>query len=176
MIIEEAAIVKNVLKVGGSINLFALIISIIISESVGLLSGYLGMMTTDMSFYSKLQKPLFSPPGWVFPIVWGILYFLMGLAAYRVWMRGQQGAYVQKALILYIIQLTLNFLWTIIFFRFQLFGLAFLELLLLLIFILLTTFEFFKVDKISGILMLPYILWVTFAGILNFSIWLLNEA
>lgn len=171
---KEAFAVKNIFKVNGTVNLLALIISVFISESIGLLSGYLGM--SNSNFYGNLQKPFFSPPGWIFPIVWGILYFLMGVAAYRIWVCGKQGANVQKGLTLYAIQLFLNFLWTIIFFRFQLFGVAFLELLLLLVFILLTTFEFLKIDKISALLMLPYILWVSFAGVLNFSIWLLNEA
>jgi tryptophan-rich sensory protein len=164
----------NVFKVNGKFNFKALILSIIIVEGTGFLSGFLGM--SDSSFYSSLKKPIFSPPGFIFPIVWVILYFLMALAVYRIWMRGQEGIFINKALFLFFIQLALNFLWTIIFFRFQLFGLAFLELILLLIFILLTTFEFFKIDKVAGILMIPYILWVSFAGILNFAIWSLNEA
>jgi tryptophan-rich sensory protein len=164
----------NVFKVNGKFNFKALILSIIIVEGTGFLSGFLGM--SDSNFYSSLKKPIFSPPGFIFPIVWVILYFLMALAVYRIWMRGQEGIFINKALFLFFIQLALNFLWTIIFFRFQLFGLAFLELILLLIFILLTTFEFFKIDKVAGILMIPYILWVSFAGILNFAIWSLNEA
>jgi translocator protein len=164
----------NVFKVNGNKNLFALILSILLAEGTGALSSFLGM--SNVNFYKSLQRPVFSPPGLVFPIVWGILYLLMGIAAYRIWMHGQTGRYVNKALTLYVIQLFFNFLWTIIFFRFQLFGLAFIELVVLLILILLTTFEFFTIDKISGLLMIPYILWVSFAGVLNFSIWLLNEA
>ncbi|MBL4935711.1 tryptophan-rich sensory protein [Clostridium sp. YIM B02515] len=125
--------------------------------------------------YESFIKPSFAPPEWVFGIVWTILYLLMAIAAYRIWLKGKKEANVRKALTLYGIQLLLNFLWTIIFFRFRLIGLAFFELMLLLIFTLLTTFEFFRIDKIAGILMIPYILWVSFAGVLNFTFWMLNN-
>jgi tryptophan-rich sensory protein len=164
----------NIFKVNGNFDIKALLLSILITEGTGFLSSFLSM--SDPSFYSTLKKPYFSPPGFIFPIVWGILYFLMALAIYRIWMKGKEGIFINKALFLYFIQLVLNFLWSIIFFRFNLYGLAFLELILLLIFILLTTFEFFKIDKVAGFLMIPYIIWVSFAGVLNFAIWYLNEA
>ncbi|OBR96500.1 TspO/MBR family protein [Clostridium ragsdalei P11] len=163
----------NVFKVNGERHIGKLIISIIIAEGVGATSAFLGMSNQEM--YSQLVKPVFSPPGWIFPIVWIILFFLMGTAAYRVWIRGKQGEDVKRALVLYAIQLALNFMWTIIFFRFQLYGLAFLELMILLVFILMTTFEFSKIDKTAAYLMIPYILWVSFAGILNYAIWMLNK-
>lgn len=162
----------NIFKVKGKINILALAIFVVITEGVGFLSGYLGMSNNNT--YEKLIKPPFSPPSWVFPIVWPILYLLMALAAYRIWLRrDEEGS--KKALVLYGIQLFLNFMWTIIFFRFRLIGLAFFELMLLLIFILLTTFEFFKLDKAAGILMILYILWVSFAGVLNYTLWMLNN-
>jgi translocator protein len=164
----------NILKVNGNKNLLALIISILIAEGTGALSAFFNM--ASIGFFRNLKVSPLTPPDFVFPIVWGILYLLMGIAAYRIWMHGQSGKNINKALILYLIQLLLNFLWPFIFFKLQLFGLAFIELVLLLIFILLTTFEFFTIDKISGLLMIPYVLWVSFAGVLNFSIWLLNEA
>ena len=170
----KGGLLMNIFKVNGKVNYVALLISILITEGIGFLSGFLGM--TDPNFYATLKKPFFSPPGWVFPIVWTILYFLMAVAVYRVLLKGQMGEFINKAIFLFVIQLGLNFLWSIIFFRFQLFGLAFLELLLLLVFILLTTFEFFKIDKTAGILMIPYIIWVSFAGVLNYVLWLLNEA
>lgn len=163
----------NLFKVNGKVNILALIASIFIAEGVGFLSGYLGM--SNAQTYNSLVKPSFSPPSWVFGIVWPILYLLMGIAAYRVWMKGRGEIKSTKALILYGIQLTLNFMWTIIFFRWRLIGLAFFELMLLLIFILLTTFEFFRLDKVAGFLMIPYILWVSFAGVLNFTFWMLNN-
>lgn len=163
----------SLFKVEGRRNIPALLISIIIAEGIGALSGYLGM--SNPTTYESFIKPNFTPPAWVFPIVWPILYFLMAVAAYRVWLRGRGSISSTKALTLYFIQLTLNFLWTIIFFRFRLIGLAFIELMLLLIFILLTTFEFFRIDKVAGFLMIPYILWVSFAGVLNFTFWMLNN-
>ncbi|GAA0717341.1 TspO/MBR family protein [Clostridium malenominatum] len=164
---------KNIFKVKGKKNIPLLIIIIAIIEGLGFLSGYLGMPNKEL--YETLIKPPFSPPGWVFPVVWTILYFLMGLALYRVLIKGKEGKDVRKAVKLFVIQLALNLLWTPIFFRFNLYGLAFIVLLLMLIFILLTTFEFFKIDKTAGLLMIPYILWVSLAGILNFYIWVFNE-
>jgi len=154
-------------------NIAALIASIIIAEGAGALSAYLGMSNREN--YESFIKPSFAPPDWVFGIVWIVLYLLMAIAAYRIWLKGKKGINIRKALTLYGIQLLLNFLWTIIFFRFRLIGLAFFELMLLLIFILLTTFEFFRIDKTAGILMIPYILWVSFAGVLNFTFWMLNN-
>lgn len=90
-------------------------------------------------------------------------------------MRGKQGENIKKAVELYAVQLMLNFLWTIIFFKFRLYGIAFFELLILLLAILMTTFEFDKIDKISAYLMIPYILWVSFAAVLNYTIWMLNS-
>ncbi|MCB2294629.1 tryptophan-rich sensory protein [Clostridium algoriphilum] len=162
----------NIFKVNGKKSFTSLIISIILAEGVGYLSALLSMSASNT--YKNFNKPFFSPPGWVFPIVWTILFFIMALASYRVWMAGKSGKDVKKALLLYSIQLFANFLWSIIFFRFRLYAIAFLELLLLLIFILRTTFEFYKVDKIASYLMIPYIAWVSFAGVLNYTIWMLN--
>jgi len=162
----------NIFKVNDKKNLLALLLSILIAEGTGALSGFLSMNTNKV--YQSLNKPSFSPPAYVFPIVWTILFFLMAVAAYRIWMIGESGINVKKALILYVVQLILNFFWSIIFFRFNLLGLAFVELIFLLVFILLTTFEFYKHDKIATYLMIPYIIWVTFAGILNYTIWMIN--
>ncbi|GCD09362.1 TspO/MBR family protein [Clostridium tagluense] len=162
----------SIFKVKGEKNIVALIISVLLTEGVGFLSGFLSM--TASKDYENFNKPSFSPPGWVFPVVWTILFFLMAVAAYRIWMKGKSGEDVTKALVLYVVQLFLNFLWSIIFFRFRLYAIAFLELLLLLVFILLTTFEFYRIDKPSAYLMIPYIVWVSFAGVLNYAIWMLN--
>lgn len=165
--------VLNLFKVGEKRQIGALIIIIILTEAAGFLVGFLTMQ--NYGLYENLMKPSFSPPGWVFPIVWSILYLLMAIAFYRIWLSGKSGKNVSKAMTYYFIQLALNLIWPIIFFKFNLYGLAFIDLLLLLIFILLTTFEFFKIDKIAGILMIPYIIWVSFAGILNYAIWAMNE-
>ena len=162
----------NIFKVEGKKNIIALIISILLAEGIGFLSGFLSMNSSVA--YENFNKPSFSPPGWVFPVVWTILFFLMAVAAYRIWMKGKSGEDVTKALFLYIVQLFFNFLWSIIFFRLRLYAIAFLELLLLLVFILLTTFEFYRIDKPAAYLMIPYIAWVSFAGVLNYTIWMLN--
>ncbi|MBE6064513.1 TspO/MBR family protein [Clostridium cochlearium] len=154
-------------------NIGLLLLIIIFIQGVGFLSGRLGM--SNQNTYNDFVKPSFSPPGWIFPIVWGILYFLMALAFYRIIIKGKQGENINKSVIYFIIQLTLNFLWAIIFFRFKLYGFAFLELLILLVFILLSIFEFYKLDKIAAYLMIPYAIWVSFAGILNCAIWILNR-
>jgi len=162
----------SLFKVKGEKRIIALIISILLAEGIGFLSGFLSM--TASSDYKNFNKPTFSPPGWIFPVVWTILFFLMAVAAYRIWMKGKSGEDITKALVLYGIQLFLNFLWSIIFFRFRLYAIAFLELLVLVVYILLTTFEFHRIDKTSAYLMIPYIAWVSFAGVLNYAIWMLN--
>lgn len=162
----------NIFKVDDKKNVIALIISVLLAEGIGFLSGFLSMPSS--STYETFNKPSFSPPGWVFPIVWTVLFFLMAVSAYRIWMKGKSGDDVKKALVLYGIQLFFNFLWSIVFFRFRLYAIAFLELLLLLVFILLTCFEFYKIDKLAAYLMVPYVAWVSFAGVLNFTIFMLN--
>ena len=163
----------NIFKVNGKKNILLLIVIIVLTEGAASLSAFLGMSNREN--YANLIKPPFSPPGWVFGVVWPILYLLMSIALYRILLLRKEGKDVTRGLVYYFIQFGLNLLWTIIFFRFNLYGLAFIELLILLVFILLTTFEFARYDKISAYLMIPYILWVSFAGILNFSIWILNE-
>ena len=121
--------------------------------------------------FENLQKPALSPPGWLFPVVWTILYILMGIASYFVLVSKKPN---QIALTVYIIQLIFNFFWSIIFFNFELYLFAFVWLVILWLLILTTTILFYQIEKISGYLMILYLLWVTFAGYLNLSIYLLN--
>lgn len=155
------------------VDIGALIISLIISVGGGFIAGIFNKNSILM--YSNLQKPVFSPPAIVFPIVWTILYILMGIAAYRVYMVIKETNTSKIPLVFYGIQLILNFLWPFLFFNFRLYGLAFVELVVLFIFIILTTIAFFKIDKVAGMLMIPYAAWVAFAGVLNFFVWMLNE-
>lgn len=155
----------GLIKVDGNRDIKKLIISILLSEGVGALAGFL---TKDsMKLFESLNKPGFAPPAIVFPIVWPILYLLMGIAAYRIWMKGGD-------LTLYFIQLAVNFIWPIVFFKFGLIGAGFLVILVLLILITLTTLQFYKIDKTAAYLMLPYLLWVAFATVLNYFIVKLN--
>lgn len=143
-----------------------LLISVAISLSVGIMSALLSM--GGMRAYADMYKPPLSPPGWVFPIVWTILYVLMGIAAFLVYQ--SVGEDKKLALTLYVIQLFLNFGWSIIFFDLKAYFFAFAWLLVLWLFIYLAMKQFRQLNKTAGILMLPYLAWVAFAGYLNLAI------
>ena len=136
--------------------------------------GLAALLSGGMDTYRTLKQSPLSPPGWVFPIVWSILYFLMGYASYRVWISESPREDRRKALLFYGIQLFLNFLWPIVFFGFQAYWLAFIVLLLLWAFIYLTMHLFGNLDEIAENCLIPYLLWVTFAGYLNLGVALLN--
>ena len=159
-------------KVNGKRDLTMLAIFVLVCEGVGVLSSFF-TMSADIQ-YKSLILPPFAPPAWVYAPVWTILYFLMGVAAYRVWLYGIFKVNVREALAYFTIQLALNFLWSVLFFGLQYRGLAFVEILLLLILILITAYKFYKIDRTAGYLLVPYILWVSFAAVLNYSIWVLN--
>ena len=146
---------------------------ILITEAVGALSGWLTKKGTQIFNESIIQPPL-SPPSIVFPIVWGILYALMGISAARIYMSPQSQAR-SKGLNLYIIQLAVNFLWSIIFFNMQAFGFAFIWLLLLWALLLWMILMFRNVDSLAAKLQIPYLLWLTFAAYLNLGVWYLNR-
>ncbi|MGL4875253.1 MAG: TspO/MBR family protein [Clostridium sp.] len=163
----------NIFKVKGKFEIKPFIVAIIIPILGGFLSSYIsGGGSKDI--YASLIKPPLSPPGWIFGVVWPILYLLMGIASYRVYLK-ERGMSEKNSIFVYGIQLILNFLWSIIFFGLRLYGVAFLELVVLLIFIIITFIKFYKSDKIAGLMILPYLLWTIFAGYLNFGIWFLNE-
>jgi tryptophan-rich sensory protein len=162
----------GILKVHGRKEIGALIISILISEGTGYLSA--AFSGTSNFKYESLSLPEFAPPAWIFAPVWVFLYFLMALAAYRIWLHGSSRPKVRSALSAYIIQLVLNFLWSIIFFRLNLYAIAFFEIILLIILIILTTIKFLKIDKLSGLLLIPYLLWTVFAAVLNYFVWMMN--
>lgn len=163
----------NIFKVNGEFKIIPLIINILIPLVGGTIVGYLN--SGSMGTYEMLNKPFFSPPGFIFPIVWSILYVLMGIAAYRIYMRNKQGADDNGAYFFYLVQLLINFLWSFVFFTFRLYGIAFIVLIILFILIIITFIKFIRLDKIAGLLLIPYILWVAFAGVLNFFIYVLNE-
>jgi tryptophan-rich sensory protein len=132
------------------------------------------LITMDaMKSFDSLNKPPLSPPAFLFPIVWSILYVLMGIAAYLV-LNSNKPARTRTALTVYGVQLFFNFLWSILFFNLKAYLFAFIWLVLLLILIIITAYLFFGINKAAGYLMIPYILWVTFAGYLNLAIYLLN--
>lgn len=147
-----------------------LLVYLAIPLGVGALAG---ILTKDsMMQFSLLNRPPLSPPGWLFPVVWTVLFLLMGYASYLV----SRSDSVQKrpALILYAIQLIVNFFWSIFFFNFEWYLFSFFWLVLLWVLILLTIRTFRRISPTAAILLIPYLLWVTFAGYLNLAIWLLN--
>ena len=150
-------------------NKSALIISILIPLTVGTMSA---LFSGNMSSYSILNKPAFSPPGFIFPVVWTILYILMGASSYIVYFSNSSNK--SKALLLYCIQLFFNFCWSIIFFGLDLFLFAFIWLIALIFIIIIMIRQFFIVNPLSAYLQIPYLIWCIFAAYLNFSIFLLN--
>jgi len=150
-----------------------LIVLIIISQLAGILSSSISSVSFKAA-YTELEKPSFSPPSWVFGPVWAILYTLMGISAYLVFRAGVKKPEVKTALIFFSIQLFLNFLWSIIFFGLNNPMLAFIEIVVLWGFIVAMIISFKKVNRIAAYLQIPYFLWVTFAAILNLTIWLIN--
>lgn len=154
------------------INLKALIICVAIPLIVGGISGFISR--DSMNTFQQLNKPPLAPPGWLFPIVWTILFVLMGIASYLVLSSGQNKKAIAQALTIYAIQLAVNFFWSIFFFNFQWYLFSFLWLVILWILILETIILFYRISKPAAYLMVPYLLWVTFAGYLNFAIYLLN--
>ncbi len=130
-----------------------------------------GIASTE--WYDQLNKPDWNPPGWVFGPVWTLLYTLMAIAAWRIWLKlGFKDG--KKELGFFFLQLILNGLWSQLFFGLQNPGLAFAEIIVLLLVIVYTTMLFFRVDKVAGWLMVPYIVWVAFATVLNGTIWMMN--
>lgn len=147
----------------------------LISWAIPLAVGGLAtLLSGGTRLYQSINQPPLSPPGWVFPLVWTALYIAMGEAAYRVLTSGADKDQIKKALIAYGVQLFLNFLWPLFFFGGQMYLTAFIILILLWIAIFITTRRFSRIDENAGDLMLPYLLWVTFAGYLNLGVFLLN--
>ncbi|WP_027644095.1 TspO/MBR family protein [Enterocloster clostridioformis] len=150
-------------------NKSALIISILIPLAVGSMSA---LLSGNMSSYSILDKPAFSPPGFIFPIVWTILYILLGISSYIVYSSNSPNK--PKALLIYGIQLFFNFCWSIIFFGLDLYLFAFIWLIALIFIIIIMIRQFYIVSPLAAYLQIPYLIWCIFAAYLNFSIFILN--
>jgi tryptophan-rich sensory protein len=146
---------------------------IAVSEAAGALSGWLSRDGTAVFSQTASQPPL-SPPAIVFPIVWVILYGLMGISAARIWL-APSSSDRSNGLNLFIAQLVVNFFWSLIFFNAQAYGFAFLWLLLLWALVLAIILTFRKVDPLAAYLQIPYLLWLTFAAYLNLGVWYLNR-
>jgi tryptophan-rich sensory protein len=132
-------------------------------------------MDSVSTWYADLSKPSFNPPDWAFGVVWPILYVMMGVSAFLVWRKGLSSEQAKVALGLFILQLVLNGIWTPIFFGLHMMGLALAEIILLWVAILMTIIAFWRISKPATYLLIPYILWVSFAIALNASLWHLNR-
>ncbi len=150
-----------------------LIISILICQGAGVL-GSLFTSPAITTWYASIQKPSFNPPNWIFAPVWTLLFLLMGISLYLIWDKGLENKKAKTAIFLFAIQLVLNILWSIIFFGLKSPLYAFIEIIMLWFAILFTIISFYKISKTAAFLLLPYILWVSFASVLNFSILTLN--
>lgn len=155
------------------INKLLLIKSIALPLLVGAVAGFL--TRNAMKDFEALNQPPLSPPGWIFPIVWTILYVLMGISAYLIKVADAPEEEIDDALTLYRYQLIVNFLWPVFFFNFGWYLLAFVWLILLWILVIMMIKMFSKISKPAAYLNIPYLLWLTFAAYLNFGVWWLNR-
>jgi tryptophan-rich sensory protein len=145
-----------------------LLLSILLTEGSGIIGSF-ATQSSVATWYQTINRPGFTPPSWLFAPVWTTLFLLMGIALYLVWVRKEM-----RLVKLFIIHLGFNVLWSYLFFGLQNPGLALIEIIFLVLFVAYLTYSFWKVHKWAGILLLPYLLWGTFATFLNFSIWRLN--
>jgi tryptophan-rich sensory protein len=154
-------------------EIWRLAISVIICQLAGVL-GSIPNAAAIPEWYNTLVRPSFAPPNWLFAPVWIFLYALMGLALFLIWKAGWGNNLARNAIILFVVQLILNAAWSYIFFGFREPLLAFMEIVLLWVMILLTIRASFRISPVAGLLLIPYLLWVTFAAILNYAFWRLN--
>lgn len=154
------------------IKITDLLIFIVGTELVGVLSGIIA--GNSFSFYKEIVRPPFSPPGWIFPIVWIILYALMGISAYFIYTSKATVRQKNFALAVYGIQLVVNFLWSIVFFRLKMLGFSVAIILLLLLLIVVMICVFYRIRPVAAYLNIPYLLWTAFASYLNIGLLILN--
>lgn len=151
-------------------NYLPTLLWIIISFIPAIIGGYF----KPGSWYLEIAKPDWTPPGWVFGPVWFLLYFCMGISASIIW-KSKNNKPIKLAMTIFIVQLILNALWSWVFFGLNNLLFSVVEIILLLSMIVLTIFLFYRINKKAGLILIPYLLWVSFATILNLNIWLLNR-
>lgn len=155
------------------IKIRRLVICIAIPLLVGGVASFL--TRNSMETFALVEKPPFSPPGWLFPVAWTILYTLMGIASYLVLESNEDFQTKQSAMSVYFYQLVVNFLWPVFFFNLGWYLFAFFWILLLTALVWITYRRFYEISKLAGYLLIPYLLWLFFAGYLNLGIWYLNR-
>ena len=154
-------------------DILKVVFSILICQAAGFL-GSLATTPSIATWYKTVAKPSFNPPNAIFGPVWLSLYLMMSISLFLVWRQWGAAKGVRPALIIFFVQLALNTLWSVLFFGLHQPGWAFLEIVVLWLFILLTLIVFWRLSRAAGLLLLPYLLWVSFASALNFAIWRLN--
>jgi len=154
-------------------KILKLVVSVLICQGAGVV-GSLFTSPAISGWYATIQKPSFNPPNWIFAPVWTLLFLLMGIALYLVWSSGKESKKKRTAILIFAVQLILNIFWSILFFGLQSPLYAFIEIIIFWLAILLTIITFYKISKPAAYLLLLYLLWVSFAAVLNFSILILN--
>ena len=155
-------------------NFAKLLLSVAVPFFIGLFGSFFTTADTLNNWYAGLRKPPFNPPDWIFGPVWTMLYIMMGVAAFLVWRKGLEDKVVRIALACYIVQLTLNAIWTPLFFGLQSPLLGLIDIVLLINAIIVTIFAFFQISRPAAILLIPYLAWICFATVLNASLYFLN--
>ena len=155
-------------------QLFPFLISLFITLGIGIIASIFTRPEIK-GWYINLSKPSFTPPNWLFPVAWTILYVLIATAAYMVWIRRDKSITYTRASMIYIVQLLLNFSWSIVFFGMHEIFAALVIIILLLVTIILNIAWFGRFSKTAAWLLVPYVVWVSYAGLLNLSIYILNR-
>ena len=164
---------KNILKGFNIKNIFCLCFSIFLAQCAGIIGSFFTRQSVS-TWYQTIEKPTFNPPDFIFAPVWIMLYVIMGIAAFIIW--NQKDHPLRKtALVIYLVQLILNTLWPFLFFACQAPLASLFEIILLTVSIIMTIYYFYTVKFYAGILMLPYLAWVSFATLLNYYLWILNR-
>ncbi|MFT4068257.1 TspO/MBR family protein [Paraburkholderia sp.] len=146
--------------------------SLLVFLILTLAAGWAASLSLPDAWYSGLQKPAFNPPNWVFPPVWTVLYVLMAFSAWRVWKHDGLTA----AIILWVVQLVFNAAWMWLFFGLHRPGTGLIDILILLVLIVMLTYVFWRRDRLAGLLLVPYVVWVAYAALLNYALWQMNPA
>lgn len=154
-------------------NLKRLIVSLTLPQAAGALGAYF-TSAAIATWYVTLEKPVFNPPNWLFGPVWLVLYVLMGLAIYGVWQSKKEGVTKRRAMTTFWIHLLLNAIWPIVFFSLKNLGLALVNIILVWSMIIVLIVQFWKIDRRSSYLLMPYLVWVSYATTLNAWIWVVN--
>jgi len=153
------------------------IVRLVVAVAIPLVAAFLGSVFTMPSiptWYAAINKPAWNPPNWIFGPVWTILFILMGIALWLIWEKGLDKIQVRTAVNIFSAQLVLNIVWSLLFFGLHSPFWAFIEIIALWLMILWTIIAFYRLDKTAGLILIPYILWVSFASFLNFTVMRLN--